>query len=194
MTPASIIADARPILNDTVEEYRYATNDLLGYVNDAIKQAAILRPDLFSTIGDYVCIPGQCEQSLDFEDAVTLVEVLSHHGGNAILPFDLMSMNAFNPGWRGDTAGPATQWSKFADDPLKFFVYPKAPVAQSIDVRYVRRPGSYGLNDAISEIPDVYKPALVDYVVGMAESRDDEHVVSQRAAQFITLFTSRLKG
>lgn len=194
MTPASIIADARPILNDTVEDYRYATDDLLVYVNDAIKQAAILRPDLFSTIGDYVCIPGQCEQSLDFEDAVSLIEVLCHHNGNAILPFDLDAMSAFNPAWRTETAAAATQWAKFANDPLKFFVYPKAPVAQSIDVRYVRRPGSYALNDSITELSDVYKPALVDYVVGMAESRDDEHVISQRAAQFITLFTSRLKG
>jgi hypothetical protein len=194
MTPSKIIADARTILNDTTLEYRYSDADLLIYVNDAIKSCVTLRPEWFSTIGDYTCLPGQCDQSLDFEDAVTLLEVLSHHGGNAILPFDLPSMDAFNPGWRADAEGPATQWMKFANDPIRFYIYPKAPVAQVIDVRYVRRPSEYGMNDAITEVPDILRPAFVDYVVGMAESRDDEHVVSQRAQQFIAQFAARLKG
>jgi hypothetical protein len=194
MTPASIINDARGILQDRDPDYRYEDSDLLAYVNDAIKSAVVLRPDLFSTIGDYTCITGQCEQALDFEDAVALIEVLSHHGGNAIFPFDLSSMDAFNPGWRNDTAGPAIQWARFSNDPIRFYIYPKAPVAQNIDVRYVRRPVEYGLNDTITELPEIYKPAIVYYVVGMAESRDDEHVNSQRAAQFMAQFSAILKG
>lgn len=195
MTPQTIIAAARTILSDQdAGGYRYSDDDLLLYVNDALKACVALRPELFTTIGDYTCISGQCEQSLDYVDAVALIEVLCRHGGDAILPFDLLAMDAFNPSWRADSSGPAVNWTKFANDPLRFYVYPKSPVAQVIDVRYVRRPGSYGLNDTITEVPDVLKPAFVDYVVGMAESRDDEHVNSQRAKTFIEQFASRLKG
>jgi len=195
MTPSEIIAAARAILNDEdAGGYRYPDADLLGYVNDAIKSCVALRPEWFSTIGDYTCISGQCDQALDFEDAVSLIEVLCHHEGNAILPFDLAAMDAFAPGWRAVAAGPATQWAKFANDPIRFYIYPKAPVAQVIDVRYIRRPASYAMDAPITEIPDIYRPALVDYVVGMAESRDDEHVVSQRAQQFVAQFAARLKG
>jgi hypothetical protein len=195
MTPADIILDARTVLSDRdAEGYRYEDADLLLYVNDAIKSCVTLRPEWFTTVGDYTCMAGQCEQSLDYEDAVALVQVLSHHGGNAILPFDVAAMDAFSPGWRGDTAGPATQWAKVGADPLRFYLYPKAPVAQNIDVSYIRRPAEYGMDDLITELPDILRPAFVDYVVGMAESRDDEHVVSQRAAQFMAQFASRVKG
>lgn len=195
MTPAEIIIDARTVLSDQdALGYRYADADLLLYVNDAIKSCVTLRPEWFATVGDYTCLAGQCEQSLDYDDAVALLQVLSHHGGNAILPFDVAAMDAFKPGWRADTAAPATQWAKVGTDPLRFYIYPKAPAAQSIDVSYVRRPAAYGLSDQITELPDILRPAFVDYVVGMAESRNDEDVNSKRASQFMAQFAARVKG
>lgn len=194
MTPAQIIATARQVLNDTVAEYRYSTDDLLGYVNDGIKAVAVARPDYFLTIGDFTCIAGQCEQAIDFEDAASFVEVLCHHDGAAIRQADLAALNAFHPGWRSDAAGAATQWLPIAGELRRFYLYPKAPPAQIIDVRYVRVPRVFGLDETITDLPDTLRPALADYVVGMAESRDDEHVTSQRAAQFLAQFAARIKG
>lgn len=194
MTPAQIIASARYTLNDTMTDYRQSDDELLGYINDGLKEAVILRPELFATIGDYNCIADQCEQGILFADAVALMEVLCIHGGSALLPFDLMAMNAFNPGWRTDTAGPATQWTKFANDPLKFYVYPKAPANQVLDVRYVRNPTTVALGDSIIDLPVVYQPALVDYVVYRSEMKDSEHVLSQRAQAHQQAFVAKLKG
>lgn len=193
MTPADIINAARGILNDRdAVNYRYSDADLLEYVNDAVRATATLRPDLYLTVGDYTCVGGQCEQSLNFEDALALKEVLCIHGGNALLPFNIAEMDAFNPGWRDDPAGPAVQWAKLADDPLRFYVYPKAPASQVIDVRYIRAPVKYAVHDMMVDIPVAFMPAFVDYVVGMAETRDDDHVVSQRSAQFLKQFAARL--
>ena len=39
-------------------------------------------------------------------------------------------------------------------------------------------------------VPDSYFPALVSYTVGKAESKDDEHILRERAALFFSLFSS----
>ena len=167
---------------------------MLGYVNDGLRECVILRPELFSTIGDMTCVAGSCEQSISFDDAATLLEVLCIHGGNALLPFDFAAMNAFNPGWRNDDAAQASQWTRFANDPLRFYIYPKAPADQVIDVRYVRNPTVVGLNDPIYDLPVTYQPALVDYVIYRSEMKDSEHVLSQRAVGHQQAFVAKIKG
>lgn len=197
MTPQEIITTARYILNDTNATgagYRQLDPELLDYVNSGLKEMAVLNPAMFSTIGDYTCISGQCEQVLTFADAAALMEVLAIHQGTALTSFDMMSMNQFNPGWRADAAAPATQWTRFANDPLKFFIYPQAPGGQVLDVRYVRNPSTYALGDTIIGVPSVFQPALVDYVVYRAESKDSEHVLSQRAVTFQAAFAAQVKG
>lgn len=196
MTPQDIISSARYILNDTTETYRQSNAELLGYVNDALREAVVINPALFTVTGDYSCIVGQCEQALSFVDAAALVEVLSIKDGDALTPFDVAALNAFHPAWRTDTAGPAQQWAKLTGDPLRFFIYPKAPVtAQVLEVKYVKIPAVYsGLTDVITELPGIYSSALTDYVVHRAESKDDEHVVSQRAQAAYAAFAAKIKG
>ena len=194
MTPQDIITSARYTLSDYRPEFRQTDDELLGYVNDAMRECVVLRPELFSTVGDMTCVAGACEQALIFADAVALLEVLCLHTGPAINPFDLMAMNAFNPNWRADPEGVATQWTKFANDPLRFYVYPKAPPDQVIDVRYIRNPTTLLIGDVITDLPVVYQPALVHYVVAKAESKDSEHVLSQRAAGEYQQFVAMVKG
>jgi hypothetical protein len=195
MTPASIISTARYILNDTKTPYRQSDAELLTYVNQVLREASIINPALFSSIGDFTCEPGKCEQSISYLDAAALMEVLCIHDGAALTPFDLGAMNSFNPSWRTDIAGAAQQWTKFANDPLKFYIYPKAPVtAQVLDIRYVRVPTEYGLNDQITDLPSTYESALADGVVGFSESKDSEHVLSQRAQAHKEAFIAKIKG
>ena len=194
MTPQEIITTARYIMNDADDPYRQSDTELLGYVNEAIQSAAVIRPDLFSTVGDFTCEAGQCEQTANFLDASEVVEVLSIHGGRALTPFDINAMNLFRPTWRTDTAGEAIQWSKLQGDPLRFFVYPKAPIGQVIDVRYLRTPGTYALDQDIADLPAKYQPALVSYVVARTESKDSEHVLSQRSQAHYQEFAAQLKG
>ena len=196
MTPQDIITSARYILNDTsATSPRQSDAELVAYVNDGLREALILRPELFSTIGDYTCTVSQSEQTVSFVDAVTLLEVLCIHNGASVTPFDFASMSTFNPGWRTDTAGAAQQYCKFATDPLKFFLYPKAPAtAQVLDVRYVRNPSVVALTDTIADLPVTYQPALVDYLVYRAESKDSESVLSQRSTAFQQSFIAKMKG
>lgn len=196
MTPKDIITGARHILNDTdTTTPRQSDAELLGYVNDGLREMVTVQPALFSTIGDMACDADACEQSITFEDSAVLIEVLCIHGGNALTPFDMAAMSAFHPGWRADPGGPARQWSRFPNDMLRFYIHPKAPATlQVLDVRYARLPGTYDFDDTIIDIPTTLQPALIDYVVYRSEAKDNEHVLSQRAGQFYQSFVAKVKG
>lgn len=195
MTPRDIINQARYITLDTDSAVpRQADAELLAYVQQALREACVVRPDLFSTVGDMTCVPDQCEQSITFSDAAQIVDVLCIHAGRALTPFDRVTMDQFRPGWRADAAGEAQNWAPLTGDPLQFFVYPKAPSGQVLDVRYVRNPSVYAIDDTISDLPVTYQPALAWAVVHFAESKDDENVLSQRAQAARQRFIEIMKG
>lgn len=54
-------------------------------------------------------------------------------------------------------------------------------------------PDTYTLGDDVPVSPR-YIPALVDYVVGRSQLKDDEHVLRERAAAFFNLFSSQTTG
>lgn len=195
MTPQTIITAVRYLYNDSETDpslQRKLDAELLGYVNEGIKEISILVPNLFNSIRSLTCTAGAVEQTLAFADAQAIVDVPCIHGAGALTVFDWDTMNQFRPGWRADTAGPAKQWCRRQGDPLRFFIYPPAPVSQTLDVMYVHNPTDYALTDTITELPYGYAGALVDYVVYRAESSDDEHSNSGRAAASYQAFTSKL--
>lgn len=194
-TVQDIITTARNLYNDTVVTYRALDAELLGYFNDGLKEIAALQPAVYTKIGDLTCTVGTCEQSVTFVEAMAVIDVLCIHDGAALTPFDMATMNAFNPGWRTDTAGAAVQYCKAEGLPLTFFIYPKAPAtAQIIDIKYVRIPTIHAITDTITEIPAYMLPALSQYIVAKAESKDDEHSNSGRATAAYQLFVGMVKG
>lgn len=193
-TPASIIAEARYITNDFDDQgmYRQQNDELIGYVNLGLQEMAVFMPLLFSTIGDMTCTAGKVEQSITFEDAVRLLDVICIHNGAPLTIFDRRTLDLFDPTWRTATPGQATQWSPKENDPLVFYLDKPAPTGQVLDIQYIRNPGTYALNDSIGDVPESMKSALVDYVVYRAESKDDENVLNARAAAFYSAFKTKI--
>lgn len=195
MKPSDVITTARKIFldeNNGLVDPRQSDTELLGYFNDALKEICTINPMVFSTVGDMTCTSGKVEQSITFLDAVRLLDVICIHGGTAITPFDRSAMDNFRPNWRNDAASPAQQWCPLEGDLLNFFIWPPAPAAQVLDVRYVRNPSVYALNDTVLDVPESFKPALVDYVVYRAESKDDENVLNQRASAHYQAFLAKI--
>lgn len=192
LTLSASIATARGILNDP-SAVRYTAADLLGYANDALDQIVGMLPQLFHTDGTLACIAGSVEQELPLATGISLVRVNNVVGGNAVNPADRNMLDAYHPGWRNDTAGAAVNWMPVDNAPRKFLVYPKAPPAQTLDITYVAVPGEYTATDNTG-LPTVLSDAIADYVVYRAESRDDEHVNSNRAAQFMASFVAKVRG
>ena len=194
ITARQIMRTARDIITDTEEGfYRQSDDELLRYVNDGLRECALLVPQLFYVTGDMECMPNATEQGLAFDDALTLAEVIRVRDGRMILPCDMLSFSAFNPGWGNDPQGEALHWMRHPSDLLRFYLYPKAPYGQVIEVKYVRNPAPVLIDELIEEVSPSLHPALVNYVVAKAEMKDDEHVNSGRSVAAYQQFVGLLK-
>lgn len=186
------VATARTILNDA-NATRYSAADLLLYANDALDLLVTLVPELFYTDGTHACTAGTVDQTLSFASALRLVNVNKIQGGNVVTQADLSALDEFDPAWRSATASAAVNWAPKHGHPLRFLIYPPAPVAQTLEVTYVAVPPEYALADDTG-LPASLADAVADYIVARSESRDDEHVVSARATQFMASFIAKIKG
>ena len=187
------IATARGIISDRDADYRVSDADLLQYANDALDAAIPLRPSLFYTEGEVACEVGKALQSVSYDDAHALVQVTRIKNGAAVTETDRATLEVFLPGWMTASAAAAEHWMPVVDDPMRFYVYPPAPAAQVLEVIYILIPPEFAA-DEDTGLPKTIEPAIADYIVGMAESRNDEDVNSGRAAQFLASFSARLSA
>lgn len=191
MTPAQIIVEARRVLQDAIAPFRYSEEIMLAFVNQTIKRIAIARPDFFAEIAEVPTQAGNVLQTLP-SDAVRVMEVFSVRGGNAVIEVDRTAMDQNYPQWVADSAAPCVNWMRHPRSPTKFFIYPKAPEGQVLIAEYATSPRDYTAGEEIESIPTAYYPVLVDGVVFLAESIDDEHVNNGRAQMYQQMFTQAL--
>lgn len=181
------------ILSD-LGSVRYSREDLLQYANDALDQMVTIASHLFNTEGEVECVPDETIQSVSYDDAHALVDIRRVKDGPAVTRADRAALDAYDPNWQSPAnAGMAVNWLAIEGDPVRFLVYPPAPTGQVLKIIYTRIPGEYDEGDE-TDIPETYSDAIADYIVGRAESRDDEHVNSGRAAQFLASFVAKVRG
>lgn len=191
MTPAQVIVEVRRILQDIRVPQRYSDALLLGFVNQALKRMAVLRPDLFAVIDEFVTQAGQTIQSAP-ADSLRMMEVFQVKDGDGIVEVSRRAMDETYPGWVNDPAGPTVNWMRHVRNDNRFFIYPKAPAGQTLVIEYAQTPREYGLEETIERLSEAYFPVLVDGAVFLAESVDNEHVNSNRAQLFQQSFTQAL--
>ena len=191
MTPHEVITEVRRLIQDTREPFRYTDGVLLGFVNQTLKRMVMLRPDLFAQIGDIATTPDIVVQTLP-ADAMRLVEIFQVKGGNAVFEVSRGMLNRSAPRWATDPAGMPVNYMRHIRNPTRFFLYPRPTAGVVLLGEYAVAPPNYGLYDTISYPQDTYFPALVDGVVFVAESIDNEHVNSGRAKLFQDSFAQLL--
>ena len=193
MTPQTVIDDVRVLINDTeTGSYRYSDDSLLKFVNESLKRTAHIRPDLFSTFDTMACTVSTTVQTAP-TDSIRLIDVLQVTGGNSPYESDRKTMDQHSPGWRAAAEGACTTWMRHPRSPNTFFIYPKCPAAgQNLEIEYGKVPSDYAIGDTIVELHDSYKSVVVDCVVFLTQSIDDEHVLSGRAKMFYESFTTAL--
>jgi len=191
VTPAQVIVEARRLLQDIKTPQRYSDALLLGFVNQALKRMAVLRPDLFAVIDELVTQAGSVIQSAP-ADSLRMMEIFQVKDGDGIVEVSRKAMDETYPGWVNDPAGPTVNWMRHVRNDNRFFIYPKAPADQTLIIEYAQTPRDYALTETIEVLPEAYFPVLVDGTVFLAESVDNEHVNSNRAQLFQQSFTQAL--
>jgi hypothetical protein len=193
MTPTDIIAEVRSLVNDSVAPYRYADSLLLGFVNQTLRRMAMMRPDLFLKVANVTTAPGAATQSLP-TDAIRLVEVYRTVGGDVLTETNKDALDQTYPGWRSETPGLPVNYMRHVRNPKLFFLYPAPVEGVELEVEYSAAPPTYALGATIDILSSAYMPVIIDGVVYLVASIDDEHIGAGRAKMFSESFTAALRG
>lgn len=182
MTPSNVITSVRTIIQDEDSvAYRYSDTKLLEYVNQALDRIALVRPDLFTAVVEIACTAGTTIQQTP--SYARIMEVFQVKDGNAVTEVNRETIDQMAPSWRTDAAGACVNWIRDTRTPNMFFIYPQAPAAQTLIAQVSAAPAEYTSAQTIA-MSDVYKPVVVDMVVYLIESGDNEHTLTQRAYGF----------
>jgi len=186
MTPNDVIAEVRRLAQDSGllrSPDSYSADTLLAFVNQAIKQTAMLRPDLFAfTDTAFAVTANQPIQTLP-SDSIRLIEVfyVSSAGGGAIEEVDRDLLNRTDRDWVNATAGIPIKYTRHSRNPNKFFLYPRPQAGVTLALEYAQSPPTYTGGQTISLLPDVYMPALVNGTAFLVESINDSAEPSSRS-------------
>jgi hypothetical protein len=191
MILSDIITSVRRIIQDETVTYRYSDAFLLDLCNQGLRRIQLLRPDLFSYVGTVTCTQGEVMQDAP-SDSLRIIEVYSIVGGTGLVEADREVLDQTIPAWVNTAEAAAINWMRHVRNPNKFFIYPQAPAAQVLNVEYSQVPPTYDSSTTVTLLPDAYIPALIDIIVFLAESIDNEHVTSGRAKMYMDLFMSEL--
>jgi|TARA_R110000787_G_scaffold75330_1_gene166833 hypothetical protein len=186
-----VITEVRRMLQDENAPQRYSDIVLLGFANQSLKRIAVLRPDLFAKVGTMTCVQNEVIQSAP-TDSLRVMEIFSVSGGNGCIETNREALDQAYPQWMNDTASATVNWMRHTRNANKFFIYPKAPANQVLDIEYAQTPPTYDGTTAVELLSDAYFPVVVDATIFLAESIDNEHVNTGRADVFYKSFTQSL--
>jgi hypothetical protein len=196
-TVQDVLGRARYLLQDEGKEtptspldptlYRWTDAELLVWVNDGLDAAARVNPALFTKPMVHNCTAGYY-QTLSIARAVRLVDVVG------VQICDKEALTQFAPGWQSGTPGTARNWMPAPGDENSFMVYPPSPSEQSLTVMVVQAHPRVDDGADVIDLPETHIPALAQFVVGMAESKDDEQINTQRQQAVMANFAALIKG
>ena len=175
------------------DSYRVSDAQMLRFLNDGLKEAAILRPDLFTQIGDIPLADDTALQSAP-AGALILVDIFSIKAGAAVIEARRSDLDGFDRSWYQSTPGAAENWARHPKQPTQFFVYPRSTGSQILTGQWSAPPSDLAtLNESLpSDFSPAYDTALHHYIVFRVEAMDDEHVMSGRAQLFSAAFSTLL--
>ena len=186
---SDVVSRVRYVVNDTRSSYRNTDEEIFGWITDCMNIILTAVPQLFSKSASMILQAG-CEQTVE-----NIARAVSFVGIDGYPRADLKMLDSFSPGWRNTaSAGAIQNWAPGDLGPKSFVVYPPSSGVQTLTVNYVEEPVPVSaLTDDI-DLPDSLVAPIVQYCVGMVESKDDEHVNSNRAAQAKAEFVGYLRG
>jgi hypothetical protein len=193
MTPTDVIAEVRILINDVRIPQRYSDTDLLSFVNNTVRRMAMLRPDIFTVTAQVATTPDVTQQQLP-TTATRLIDILYVVGAGAVEEVDRAFFDTATISWVTDASGTPTKFMRNPKEFRGYFLYPRPSSGVQLMVQYSAAPSVYQLADQLTPIPVSYFSALVDGVVYLASSVDDEHVSSGRAELFNRNFIQTLQA
>lgn len=186
-----VIARARHVLQD-LNGTRWADSEFTTWINDGCVFIAINRPDSCVVNASMVLFAGtkQSIAALPIPGMRLLDVVRELTTGRGVKLTDRNTLDTHRPGWHAATPAPVVNYVYDNRDPTTFYVYPPADPGSTLEILYQRVPVAISVEQldthALSPA-DLYLPALVDYVLFRAYSKDaDDTKNADLAGMYLT--------
>ena len=194
MTPGDIINEVRRLEQDSGllrSPDSYIDETMLTFVNHTLKQTAVLRPDLFSNLGDLETVPGSVVQTMP-QDSIRLIEIFHVKGGGSVNEVSHAMMERSARDWASSPSGKPLNYMRHPRNPNRYFLYPPPEAEVVLVADYAQTPPNYGLEDEIALIPAAYQTALVYGTVMTVASINNTLYKPDRVQMYTALYQQTL--
>lgn len=189
MIAREIIDRAGLMLSDT-EGARWTRTTLLDFVNEAVWQVVLVRPDASAKIVAIQLAPGS-RQALP-DDGLRLLEIIRNMGqdgsspGQAVRLTERGSLDAANSAWHaGQGASEIAEYLYDIRRPGAYYVYPPAAASPPVfvEIAYVASPPPIEDEGGELGLDDVYAGPVLDWVLYRAFHADTESGAGRARAE-----------
>jgi hypothetical protein len=194
-TAADLIDLATGLLEDPGNDV-WGRTELLGYLNDGLKYLASKRPAEF-VASEVVELAEGSKQSLPAGSIAVVRPICNMDGtgtvrGRSIRFVDLNLLDASSPTWRTTSPGETRQLALSPDPRSEFWVSPPADAGSKIELMVERDPVVHTQGTTL-EVDAKWHPALINYMVSRALSKDSEYAQDGKAAAFLQVFMNQVE-
>lgn len=181
----------------------------VDWVNEAYKQIVVILADATATSAVRPLAPGVRQRltdpaSINLPNAYRMMDCVANATGQAVRRIPAAVMDGLVPDWRRSPSSLRIEHWMFDDrNPLEFLVFPPAAAGAECLILYSAMPEAHAIPDAPAlpdltetlRIPDIYTPAVLDYLLYRAYLKDaDDQSNFTRATTFYQGFTQGLTG
>lgn len=192
-TVGEIIRRVKLILQEITEKgTRWTNEELLGWLNESYQAIVAIKPDASSVNKVVDCVLGSRQEIPT--DGHRLLDVVRNtaagSNGYSVMKTSRDALDATRRGWHGEAPSVMIEQFVFDDhDPRHFYVYPPAMATAKLEIIYSAVPQPHAAAQAtaasteVIRLGDSFAPAIVDYILARAYSKDAEHAANLQRAQ-----------
>lgn len=192
-TVGEILRRVRIILQEITQNgTRWTNEELLGWLNECYQAIVAIKPDVSSTSVTINCVPGS-RQAIP-EGGHLLLDVVRNmaatSNGYSVIQISRNALDATRRGWHGEPPSDTIEQYVFdSHEPRNFYTYPPATADAKLEVIYSAMLEPHDQTQASTDaqevirVSDAYAPAIVDYVLARAYSKDAESAPNLQRAQ-----------
>lgn len=192
-TAGEVLRRAKLILQEVTQNgTRWTNEELLGWLNESYQAIVALKPDASSVNKEVACVLGT--KQVIPADGHRLLDVVRNtaagSNGYSVMKTSRNALDATRRGWHGEAPSVTIEQFVFDDhDPRHFYVYPPATATAKLEIIYSSVPQPHANAQAavdsteVIRLGDSFAPAIVDYILFRAYSKDAEHAANLNRAQ-----------
>lgn len=188
-TVGEIIRRAKLVLQEvSTEGVRWTNGELIGWLNESYQAIVGVKPDA-SSVNTIVTCQAGTKQTIPADGDRLLEVVRNISTGLSVIKTTRQALDATRRRWHSEPEAPEIEHYIFDDaDPKTFYVYPPAEAGLGIELIYSSVPTGHDGNLSVVEsevikLADGFAPAMVDYILMRAYSKDAAHAANLNRAQ-----------